>query len=169
MKIDIDLSASSFLNAAAELRKYADSLQGKAEQLVQKLGDKGVEMATMHYLDVPYDSKHVDTGETLNSIQFNREGSTGTVSAGGAAVWIEFGTGVVRNGGGGHPKKGEFGMSDWGTYGQGHGADPNGWWYPSRDGYSHTWGIEMNPFMYSTSQDIRRYLRRTAKEVFKSD
>lgn len=162
MKIDIDLSASSFLNAAAELRKYADSLQGKSETLVQKLGDEGVEKANL-YLE------HDDTGETRNSIQFHREGNKGTVSVGGAAVWIEFGTGVKRNGGGGHPKKGELGMSDWGTYGQGHGSDPNGWWYPSRDGYSHTYGIEMNPFMYSTSQDIRRDLLQTAKEVFKSD
>lgn len=163
MKIDITLSADSFLNAAAELRKYADSLQGKSETLVQKLGDKGVEKANL-YLE------HDDTGETRNSIQFVRNGAEGTVSVGGAAVWIEFGTGVLRNAGSGHPKKGDLGMADWGTYGQGHGADPNGWYFPSRYyGWTITKGIQMNPFMYSTSQDMRMDLLDTAKEVFRSD
>lgn len=163
MKIDITLSADSFLKAADELRKYADSLQGKSETLVQKLGDKGVEQANL-YLE------HDDTGETRNSIQFHREGDKGTVSVGGAAVWIEFGTGVIRNSGSGHPKKGDLGMSDWGTYGEGHGSDPNGWYFPSHYyGWTITKGIQMNPFMYSAAQDMRMDLLDTAKEVFRSD
>ena len=162
MRIDIDLSSDSFLNAAEQLKKYADSLQGKAETLVQKLGDIGVQSANF-YLE------HDATGETRNSIQFSKNGNEGTVSVGGAAVWIEFGTGVTKNSTK-HPKASEIGMSDWGTYGKGHGADPNGWWYPGNDGkWHHTFGITSNPFMYSASQDMRRELKDIAREVFKSD
>ena len=167
MKIECTLSASSLAKAAKQLEKYADSLASKTEKLVQSLGEYGVERALDNYITEPL---HVDTGNTVNSIQYTHEGTSGTVSAGGAAVWIEFGTGVKRNSGSGHPKKDDLGMSNWGEYGEGHGSDPNGWYYPGYDGKWHrTFGIEMNPFMYETSQEMRRELLRFAKEAFNND
>lgn len=166
MTIDIDLSADSFLSAAKQLRDYADSLQGKSERLVKDLGDAGVEHANM-YLD------HDDTGATRNSIQFTQNVNIGVISVGGAAVWIEFGTGVYRNGSVGsypHPKAQELGMYAIGTYGYGYGANPEGWFYRGADGKKHfTRGVQCNPFMYNAAQDIRRELLDMAKEVFKSD
>ena len=166
MKIDIDLSADSFLSAAKQLRDYADSLQGKSEQLVQWAGEMGLENAANSL-------GHVDTGETVGSLDFKREGAKGTISVGGNAVWIEFGTGVYRNGSVGsypHPKAQELGMYAIGTYGYGYGANPEGWFYRGADGKKHfTQGIQCNPFMYNAAQDIRRELLDMAKEVFKSD
>ena len=164
MNIECTLSAKSIMGAAKQLRKYAESLQSKTENLVQKLGDYGLDSAT-NLLG------HVDTGETLESLQFIREGTSGTVTAGGNAVWIEFGTGVAKNGGQAgayvHPKAAELGMSAIGTYGKGYGANPDGWYYRDADGKSHhTTGIQSNAFMYQTSQNMRHELADMAKEVF---
>jgi hypothetical protein len=166
VKIECTLSVSSISDAVKQLRKYAESLQSKTENLVQELGDYGLDSAA-NLLG------HVDTGKTLESLKFIREGTNGTVTAGGNAVWIEFGTGVKKNGGQAgayvHPKAAELGMSAIGTYDKGHGADPRGWWYPDGGGYKHTFGIESNQFMYQASKDMRRELLDIAKEAFKND
>lgn len=162
MRIDISLSASEISKAADELRKYAESLDKKAERLVKDLGDAGIEYANMYLA-------HDDTGATRSSIQFNREGKEGILSVGGAAVWIEFGTGVLANAGNSpHPKRDEVGAVPWGTYGKGLGIDI--WEFPSRQyGWIPTAGIPMNPFMYETAQSLRFVLTDFAKEAFKDD
>lgn len=162
MKIEVSLSPASISAAADQLRKYAASLQGKTEKLVQLLGEKGVESANL-YLE------HDDTGETRSSIGFTRQGTCGIVSAGGAAVWIEFGTGVLANAGNSpHPKRDEAGAVPWGEYGKGNGKGV--WYFPSHySGWTATKGIPMNPFMYSASQDMRRDLIDIAREAFRID
>lgn len=159
MKIECTLSARSISSAAKQLRKYAESLQKKSEQLVQNLGDYGLDSA-VNLLG------HDDTGETLASMEFTRNGTSGTISAGGAAVWIEFGTGVIANAVNmPHPKKDEVGAVGWGEYG--HGLGKGRWWFINRKGEKKwTNGIPMNPFMYQASQDMRRELLEMAKEVF---
>lgn len=169
MTITVSLSAASFADAAKQLRNYAKSLDSKTEKLVREIGERGAELATLHFLE----DKHVETGETLNSIHYDHDGNSGTVSVGGNAVWIEFGTGVKRNGGSAgvyvHEKAAELGMSPIGCYEKGHGADPNGWWYYDASGKKHhTFGIASNPFMYKASQGIRSELYAKAKEVFKT-
>ena len=162
MNIECALSAKSISNAAKQLRKYAESLQTKSERLVKSLGEAGVEYANM-YLE------HDDTGETRNSIQFTQNVNTGVISVGGAAVWIEFGTGVLANAGNTpHPKRDEVGAVGWGEYGLGLGKDT--WWFINKYG-KQTWtaGIHMNPFMYETSQSLRFSLIDFAKEAFRDD
>lgn len=162
MTITCTLSSKSIADAAKQLRQYAKSLEKKSEQLVDNLGKAGVEYANM-YLE------HDDTGETRRSIQFNREVNIGVLSVGGAAVWIEFGTGVLANAGNSpHPKKDEVGAVGWGEYGHGYGVDI--WEFPSKKygKWLPTAGIAMNPFMYETSQSLRFVLLDFAKEVFKT-
>ena len=162
MNIECTLSTKSISNAAKRLRKYAESLQTKSERLVKSLGEAGVEYANM-YLE------HDDTGETRNSIQFTQNVNTGVISVGGAAVWIEFGTGVLANAGNTpHPKKDEVGAVGWGEYGLGLGKYT--WWFINKYG-KQTWtaGIHMNPFMYETSQSLRFSLIDFAKEAFRDD
>ena len=162
MIIECTLTASSLAKAAKELEQYAESLTAKTEKLVQSLGELGAEKADAYLI-------HEDTGETRNSIQFTHEGTSGNVSVGGAAVWIEFGTGVIANSGNTpHPKKDEVGAVGWGEYG--HGLGKGKWWFINKNGEKKwTSGIQMNPFMYSASQDMRRDLLKIAKEVFKID
>ena len=123
---------------------------------------------------------HIDTGNTLSTIHGYRNGDRGVIVANGAAIWIEFGTGVARNfGTAPHPKAAELGIKPWGTYGEGHGASFNGWYYPDPNGthqytdengvtqaYSHTLGIPANHFMYNTAQELRRSCPEMAREVF---
>ena len=162
MTITCTLSSQSIAAAAKQLRQYSASLEKKSEQLVENLGKAGVEYANM-YLE------HDDTGETRNSIQFNRDVNIGVLSVGGAAVWIEFGTGVLANAGNPpHPKRDEVGAVGWGEYGHGYGVDI--WEFPSKryGKWLPTAGIPMNPFMYETSQSLRFVLTDFAKEVFKT-
>ena len=165
MKIECTLSAQSLANAAEQLKEYARSLEDKTKKLVNELGDFGLDSAANTL-------GHFDTGETLSSLEFQSNGTSGNISVGGAAVWLEFGTGVAHNGFVGsypHPKAQELGMDAIGTYGKGHGADPNGWWYPDGGKYKHTFGVKSVKFMYHASQDMRRELLDIAKEVFASD
>lgn len=118
---------------------------------------------------------HIDTGETVSSIHGYRNGDKGVIVAGGAAIWLEFGTGVVYNGEGyNHPKAQELGIYAHGTFGKGHGASFNGWYYPDPNGthifngepYSHTLGIPANRFMYNTAQMLIKNYPEMAKEIF---
>lgn len=163
MKIDMTLNSGSISDAAKKLREYAASLESKSKRLVESLGNAGVEYANM-YLE------HDDTGETRQSIQYTQDGLSGVLSVGGAAVWIEFGTGVLANAGNEpHPKRDELGMSAWGTYGKGYGVDI--WEFPSKRAgmWIPTAGIHMNPFMYETAQSLRFVLTDFAKEAFRDD
>ena len=59
-------------------------------------------------------------------------------------------------------------MQPWGTYGEGHGGDPNGWWYKDEDGtYHHTNGIQANMFMYRTAKYLQDMFVTLGKEVFR--
>lgn len=163
MKIKVKLTTESIDSAIQQLEQYAASLEQKSEELVKRLGDYGHDSAANNL-------GHVDTGETLASLQFTCNGTSGTITVGGAAVWIEFGTGVLKNAGAPHPKRDELGMSAWGEYGKGFGKGK--WWYPDRDyGWElpHiTAGIPMNPFMWSAAQEMRMELNDIAREVFKT-
>ena len=162
MKIDMTLNSGSISDAAKKLLEYAASLESKSKRLVESLGNAGVEYANM-YLE------HDDTGETRQSIQYTQDGLSGVLSVGGAAVWIEFGTGVLANAGNEpHPKRDEAGMVAWGEYGQGQGKGE--WYFYSHYfGWTRTKGIPLNPFMYQAAQDMRRDIESKAKEAFKDD
>ena len=148
----------------AWLEDYSLRIEKKSKDLVYQMVREGVEYAKGSL-------EHVDTGETLNSIAGSRDGNTGTISVGGASVWIEFGTGVYAPGQTNHPLLGvvaEEGIVEHGEYGWKQGANPNGWLYKGKDGAWHrTKGIPSNPFMYYTAQMLRREYKRIAKEVFK--
>lgn len=160
MKITMTLSKASIAAAVKQLETYKRSLKSKTERIVEALGNKGVEYARANL-------EHIDTGETLESIAFTQQGNKGTVSAGGAAVWIEFGTGVLANAGNTpHPKRNEVGAVPWGEYGKGKGKGV--WDFPSRYwGWIPTSGIPLNPFMYLASQSLRQELTDIAREAMK--
>ena len=160
--IVVDLNDENGIkNAIKDLRQYRNGIKSKALKLIDRMLRVGEEYAINSVA-------HIDTGETLSSIKGYRNGTKGVIVAGGNAIWIEFGTGVKNNGsvgGSPHPKGGELGMSI-GTYGQGHGADPNGWWYFDGAEIKHTYGIKANMFMYKTALELQRVAPELAKEVF---
>ena len=159
----VTIDMSDFARVAYRIEAYAKNILPKK---VKGLIDRMVRTGEQYAVNTV---GHIDTGATLASVMGYRNGDKGVIVADGAAVWIEFGTGVVANAGNApHPKAGELGMSAWGTYGQGKGANLNGWWYEGDDGeYHHTMGIPANRFMYNTAQMLIKECPEWAKEIFK--
>lgn len=163
--LKIALSNQGLSDAVKAIKQYKKTLTAKINELIDRMVAVGEDFAINAV-------GHVDTGETLNSIMGYRKGKTGFVVAGGNAIWLEFGTGVIYNGAVGsspHPRGEELGMTI-GTYGAGGGSDVNGWYYVGDDGsLKHTFGIEANMFMYRTARQIEAVFPDLAKEVFGND
>lgn len=163
-RIAVSATPEGIEKAVAWLEDYKNQLNDKVNALVGNMLREG-EVTARIFLT------HFDTGETQASILGYREGNHGMIVAGGNAIWIEFGTGVYAPGQTEYPIQVD-GIVPHGQYGKGHGADPNGWYYPLFEGdpkspWKHTYGIPANMFMYNTAQMLRKEYGRMAKEVFK--
>lgn len=162
MSKHLEVTINELDKAADWLEKYKRRMLSKADGLVNKMLRDGEDYAINAV-------GHFDTGETVSSVLGYRDGNRGILKVGGNAIWIEFGTGVAYNGDGyNHPKAQELGMDAHGTFGQGKGANENGWYYfDEMDGaVHHTRGIPANMFMYNTAQMLRREYAKMAKEIF---
>ena len=163
MSKHLEVTLDEIDKAADWLKDYAEhKLKAYCEELITRMLREG-EMTARILLT------HVDTGNTLSTIMGYRDGNKGMILVGGNAIWIEFGTGIVANNGAAYPNPAaeNLGMDAIGTYGEGHGSDPNGWYYPGDDGkWHHTFGIPANMFMYNTAQMLRREYAKMAKEIF---
>lgn len=160
-KITVPPTEEGLKEAAKWLLDYKRKMLNGANKLLAKILQEGEDYAINQL-------GHIDTGETVSTIAAYREGNHGILLVGGNAIWLEFGTGVFFNGEGyPHPKAEELGMNAIGTYGEGHGSNPNGWFYLGDDGEPHhTQGIEANMFFYNTGQMLRREYSKWAKEIF---
>ena len=165
VEVDI-LDAASVEAAVSFLNKHITQLKRELNKLLTLMCGEGEAYAINAV-------GHIDTGATLTSIMGYRQGKYGIIQAGANAIWIEFGTGIAKNGTGiSHPwplaDDGGNIIYGHGEYGDGHGFDPNGWWYfdESVGDYRHTMGIEMNPFMYNTAQHLAGHLKDYAGKVF---
>ena len=166
--IEFDLSARGINKAIKQLEAYKKRLQKKLEELLDAMAEKGEQYANLYYTNASNGFDYVDSYETVESIMGYREGDKAIISVGGAAVWIEFGTGVTYNKGGDlyHENRGELGMSNWGEYGNGGGADKNGWYYKKGGQVHHTFGLPENPFMALTATRLKAEFRENAQKVF---
>jgi len=158
MTIDIELSEESIDNAIQQVKDYEEKLRAKTGELVKETA-QNVEEYAAYVL-----AQHIDTGETLASLKKKdykggKNTATSVVEVGGAAVWLEFGTGVVTNnayvGAYVHPRAGYAHMCGLGTYGEGHGAEPN----------YH--GIVATLFMWNSAQAARRDVPNLARRIFR--
>ena len=172
--ISFSLNPASVERAIRELEQYRDDLVRWIDDLVRRLTEDGVRVASVNVQRLGA----LDTGELADSFwgAYNESSHIGVLRTDcWYAVFVEYGTGVV---GAGTPYTGPFmtgavsvtnpytGKSyTYGAYDQnGHGDD--GWWYISeRDGHRHwTKGQPSRPFFYQTFMD----LTRMAEEAFSS-
>jgi hypothetical protein len=164
VKISVALTPESIGAAVKRLKQYKADLNRKTQALLDAMVAFGEDTA-INLLG------RVDTGGTLETIQGYRNGNKGVIVAGGAAIFLEFGTGITHNGPAGsspHPKGSELGMTI-GGYGQGKGADPGGWWYYDEAGrLRHTKGVAAQMFMWKTARELERIAPELAREVFQS-
>lgn len=161
MKITIRLNEESIDSALNDLENYKQKISERTTELVDFAIKFGEEYAYNNIMNM--------TGELANGVIGERVGKKGTITAGGNALWVEFGTGVGLNQGyAPHPKRDELGMVAWGEYGLKLGRNPNGWNYKDDSGkWHHTKGIRANMFMWKTSQEIRKRYAKWAKQIFK--
>ena len=162
----MDWSEQGINDAISAIDKYQKDLMEKVEKLIDMMLEHGKEQAIIRL------TQHVYTGETIESLYGYRKGNKGYLQVGGAAIWLEFGTGVVANdcpqGWYVHPLAGNLAMAGIGDYGNQHGADPNGWYYPDTDGtWKHTYGIPATMFFYESMKSIEQNFDTMAKGVWK--
>ena len=166
MTIEFELSEKSIENAIHRVELYRNDLKKKTEIFADKLAEDVKTNAETQLIE------HVETGETFDSLRIEKTGIyTRHVLVSGAAVWLEFGTGVVMNhaypGEYIHPKAVELGMKGIGTYGKGNGANPWGWWYIDESGRKrHTYGIPATMFMYYSAMATRDKIPEMARGIF---
>lgn len=187
MTIDCILSENSLDHAIKILENYRDSLEYKSERLVDEVSQVVENNARTEL------TRHIWSGETLATLHTEKMAEQGRtrsakISVGGAAVWLEFGTGVVANncapGEFVHPMAKELGMYGIGEYGHGFGSRPDGWYFYDDGQYDaewaggtyntyntgksiHTFGIPATLFMYHSAWAGRRALERIARGVFR--
>ncbi|MCD8201752.1 MAG: hypothetical protein LUD47_06795 [Clostridia bacterium] len=161
MTISFRLSVNAVNNAVKQMDDYVRSFKGKTSKFLDRLAEEGE--ATAKYA--------CNSAEIAGYIHTEGEGNRRVVTCDHPDVsFLEFGTGVRFNGPAGlspHPKGKEVGALI-GTYGKGHGADPNGWYYFDMDvgAVVHTFGVPYNHFMWDGAVAIRDDMESIAREVF---
>jgi len=156
------ISEATIEAAAQELRRYAEWLERKENELLTKLAERGRDVASVKFASAKYD------GTNDVSVRVDSTGSVAVIYAEGEAVaFIEFGSGARD--GYGHPKAGElgFGPSTWSLSeeGKGHWDNPDGWYY------EHGKKSHGNPpamAMYDAVQAMTAEITTIAREVFGS-
>lgn len=165
----ITIDASGVANAIQDLDVRKQWLRIKTQELVQRLTDYGVELASVAFEDAAYDG--------VNDVQVSFEESgelTRTIIAAGSAVlFIEFGAGVTY--GFGHPEPQGYGP---GTYpGKGNWVEPY-WFYTGQPGtaggtlaYNRanttiTRGNPPSAAMYQARKQMEEDVETIALEVF---
>ena len=172
MTIHCALSEKSIDDAIREIERYGKSLESRSERLVNELAEEVKKNAVNELNSHYFDDEKFD--ETINSLTIEKvDQFTRNVLAGGGAVWIEFGTGVVANpvgvGGYAHPKAAELGMYGIGEYGHGWGANPWGWYYYNENGEKiHTYGIPATMFMYHSAWFAKAKIPEIARRIFRT-
>lgn len=169
--------------AIRQLKAYQKMLDSKMHELIEKLAEKGIEVADAGFRSAQYDGPaDISPGTVI----WENEKTAYVVVSGDKVLFIEFGTGQFYED---HPKGPEMGYIH-GTYGRGRGnikRYPKGWIYAGPMGtnptpYAHhprsrtTGDIIMdkvrtkgNPparAMYDAGRRMHDIVVETAKEVF---
>lgn len=158
MNVTVRLSSDGFRQAAEQLRRYAEQIEERNEELVSTLADDAVEIAT---LNCP-----VDTGGLVASIGAQKSGSYAEVTASGENVaFVEFGTGT-----GSAPSSATSNEAaaavGWKRNASGRGEE--GWPFVASDGnWKITHGQDGAGFMGAGADFAKSMVERRAREVFK--
>lgn len=169
MKITVR-GLDSVLRRVSEARAGIDD---KVKELLRRLGEMGVDMASVRFQTAQYDG----TNDVTVGTEWKDDETLLIHADGHAVAFIEFGTGVHYRES--HPKAAEFGAIR-GSYGYGLGK-LDSWRYrgdPGSKGAVYDdpslphWGMvetHGNPparAMYDTAKDLRERVAQTAREVF---
>ena len=156
--INVPLSGRGIERLIQETENWKNRLQERTAVFLDRVAQEGMERASVKFSQAVYDG--------TNDV---------SVTAGGATLFIEFGTGVTYPDN--HPEADELGMKR-GEYGQGHGKQHSWGYYgdPGTNGVLKekknggfvviTHGNPANMPMYETVKELQDRLTEIAKEVF---
>ena len=159
--IKMDLSVASIDNAIKELKAFRDSIERKKEELLMKLGEIGVQEASVRFTTAMYDG----VNNTDVELKDTPEGYA-IVASGQSVFFIEFGAGVYHNTGEPYPNPRPEGIVGIGEYGQGKGKR-QAWGF--RDDSGELVITHGNPAampMWYASEEMQNNILKIAKEVF---
>ena len=170
--IKVPLTAKGIDNLIKEIKSYQKWLEEKTKEFVKALGDEGVEVAKVRFQSAEYDG----TNDVSVNVEDRGENKVAVVAAGGAVLFIEFGSGVVYPDN--HPEAAENGMIR-GEYGHKLGRRESGWRYKGDPGTHgevitegkhagevHTYGNPANMCMYLTARELEQRFEEIAKKVY---
>ena len=163
MKITINpFDPKSISAAIQQINRYEKEFAVKEQEFVRRLKELGVSVATMGFSLADYDG----TNDVL--VTETQAGTRAAIIAYGETVgFIEFGTGV---------KFREYDSTGLaykppahGTYGEGKGANPHGWYYNPSEGAAgrHTYGNPPAEAMLTARNEMIDRVIAIAREVWK--
>ena len=170
MMVTLSSSLDDIDKLIKSVKAYKENFNRKVEILRERLTEYGAYVARIEFTNAFY------AGENDVEIEVKHEKNRSIILAKGEAVgFIEFGTGVMNPD---HPLKGELGIPDHGTYGQGKGKN-RAWAYYGKQGTAGrflkttkkgdlflTQGNPPASAMYIATREIRDKLPQMIKEVF---
>lgn len=169
-KVCIDLfDIRSISKAIKETEKIRDKYDKLKDELLQKLCEKGIEIAQIQIVDFPA----IFNGELIQSFYVRKDSDSeyAIVCDCTHAAFVEFGTGMV---GKSNPYPGdlppEYKYLD-GTHYVKTKDGRYGWFYPideERKQWFFTEGMPARPFMFNTAQELGNIVKETAIEVLKN-
>ena len=155
------LNVAELEAAIQEVKAFRNSLQAKADRLIQELAEIGVREASVRFTTAMYDGTN-DTSVTLETIS----NGYAIVAEGQAVAFIEFGSGVYHNPGEPYPNARPEGIVGIGEYGKGHGKR-QAWGFKDESGeLVITHGNPAAMPMWYASEEMRSKILKIAKEVF---
>lgn len=160
-ELRVELSTESVARARDEVRRYAESLPDRFDELCSRLAEVGVEAAAAHV--------KVDAGRLQSDISARRlgKGHWLVLSVGDYAAFVEFGTGVVGDGTyeGDTPPGWQY---DSRQTPEAHDPDdPTLWYYYDEEGrLRSTRGQAASSYMAKAAEEMRQKVLPIAKEVF---
>lgn len=178
----LSVSATGLSKAIELVTNLDKEISLKCDELATRLGQLGVRIATMYYDSAEY-AGNSDVKVTLD--ETGKLGTVKIVATGYAVLFIEFGTGITKEDATDARAELKSGkVVGHGEFGNRHGADPDGWYYPATKGlgphppddsqyadknqtFIHTFGNDATPAMYWTRRDLIQNIENIAREVFK--
>lgn len=159
-------SLESIDNALALLSTFTESTLDKVDRLIEEMVTEGEHISMILCLPA-------ETGDTQMSIIREskvtglRHNRYGYIIAGGAAIWLEFGTGVYYPDN--YPGTKPSGIVGRGQYGQKKGSTGKPWtYYDEKQGrFRVTRGLPARAFMWQTATHLRNHFPELARKVWK--
>lgn len=168
--IKIPLSKRGVDKALVRLKEYKKTIDDKIKELMDRLGEVGINTINATMQSVPEDDEPGDYSTLYDTKGSNGNYKTTIKLTGNKVLFIEFSAGVTYGSKNYPLPSGEkYGA---GTYpsDKNNWSNPYGWWYPDEDspkGYTHTFGNKAYMPVYHADVAICMEVHRIALEVFK--